>query len=89
MASSCTWPVVVISMVLQFKISLIEIIFIISNHCYCSSSPSSFLSFPSFSVSEGGSQISTFLVVFHVRVVGGLFPGFPGQLCGGPKDWEK
>lgn len=88
MASPWMWPVVIISMVPQFKITPIEIEFIISNHCDCYSTPSSFLSFASFSISEGEPQISAFLVVFHIRVVGGLFPDFPRHLCGGSEDWE-
>lgn len=81
--------IVIVSIAPQFKISLIEIKFIISNHYYCYSTASSFLSFASFLVSEGDPPISTSLVVFHGSVVGGLFPGFPRQLCGGSEDWEK
>lgn len=49
----------------------------------------SFLAFASFTINEKESHISTFLVVFHFRVVGGLSPCFPWQLCEGSEDWEQ
>lgn len=69
MAVVWMWPVVIVTMVPHLRISLTEIKPIIPNNFYCYSMLSSFIPFASFSNSKRDSQISTLLVVFHVRVL--------------------
>lgn len=69
MAVAWMWPVVIVTMVPHLRISLTEIKPIIPNNFYCYSMLSSFIPFASFSNSKRDSQISTLLVVFHVRVL--------------------